>query len=305
MTFQQSLETMREEIETLQKSKVRQNLHATHRNTQALVDVDTNIATKQTQLAAFRLELESVAELYAAQVRDLQQERASMQRCTTLVGLVQKCATESERQSVLSFQVDAKSKELNVMQSESMELMREQSTVQNSVENAQQERNDVEGAYQRFETELKRTENECNGMEREIRHQESERQGLMGMIRMHEEKHVKLSSSIRDYEQKLLSVTPQHIAKGLVFCQKLKRERLCPTKIMDGIFGPLYELFGCHDVFQVACEVAAGVSLFHLVVDNEVTAAYVLEALEKSHTGGYVTIIPLNRISQSQFVCLS
>lgn len=72
--------------------------------------------------------------------------------------------------------------------------------------------------------------------------------------------------------------------------------RIAKTLNLDGVYGPLYELFDVEDQFDVAVNVTAGSSLFHVVVDTEHTATRVLEALNKEKVGR-VTFMPLNRLN--------
>ncbi|KAF9201350.1 Structural maintenance of chromosomes protein 3 [Haplosporangium sp. Z 27] len=72
--------------------------------------------------------------------------------------------------------------------------------------------------------------------------------------------------------------------------------RIAKTLNLDGVYGPLYELFDVEDQYDVAVNVTAGTSLFHVVVDTEVTATRVLEALNKEKAGR-VTFMPLNRLN--------
>ncbi|KAF9428267.1 Structural maintenance of chromosomes protein 3 [Podila epigama] len=72
--------------------------------------------------------------------------------------------------------------------------------------------------------------------------------------------------------------------------------RIAKTLNLDGVYGPLYELFDVDDVYDVAVNVTAGASLFHVVVDSDSTATRVLEALNKEKAGR-VTFMPLNRLN--------
>ncbi|KAF9173849.1 Structural maintenance of chromosomes protein 3 [Mortierella sp. AD011] len=72
--------------------------------------------------------------------------------------------------------------------------------------------------------------------------------------------------------------------------------RIAKALNLEGVYGPLYELFDVEDQYDVAVNVTAGSSLFHVVVDTEVTATRVLEALNKEKAGR-VTFMPLNRLN--------
>ncbi|KAI0321625.1 hypothetical protein OF83DRAFT_1274537 [Amylostereum chailletii] len=64
---------------------------------------------------------------------------------------------------------------------------------------------------------------------------------------------------------------------------------------LDGVYGPLYRLFEITDPkFNIAVELTAGNSLFHVVVDTDQTASKVLDVMIKERTGK-VTFMPFNR----------
>ncbi|GJJ78150.1 structural maintenance of chromosome 3 (chondroitin sulfate proteoglycan 6) [Entomortierella parvispora] len=74
--------------------------------------------------------------------------------------------------------------------------------------------------------------------------------------------------------------------------------RIAKALNLEGVYGPLYELFDVEDQYDVAVNVTAGTSLFHVVVDTDHTATRVLEALNKEKAGR-VTFMPLNRLKPS------
>ncbi|WRT67771.1 uncharacterized protein IL334_004744 [Kwoniella shivajii] len=69
---------------------------------------------------------------------------------------------------------------------------------------------------------------------------------------------------------------------------------------IDGVYGPLYELFEVSDRYKTAVEVTAGNSLFHVVVDNDDTVSRLLEVMNREKSGR-VTFMPLNRLKSQTF----
>lgn len=65
--------------------------------------------------------------------------------------------------------------------------------------------------------------------------------------------------------------------------------------LSDRVYGTVAELFNVNDKYKTAAEVIAGNSLFHIVVDTDVTAATIMEELIRNKSGR-VTFVPLNRI---------
>ncbi|KAI8339568.1 hypothetical protein BC941DRAFT_254380 [Chlamydoabsidia padenii] len=74
--------------------------------------------------------------------------------------------------------------------------------------------------------------------------------------------------------------------------------RIVEQHNISGVFGPLYELFEVDERFRTAVEVAAGPSLFHVVVDTDETATKLLNAMN-AEKGGRITFVPLNRIKST------
>jgi structural maintenance of chromosome 3 (chondroitin sulfate proteoglycan 6) len=73
-------------------------------------------------------------------------------------------------------------------------------------------------------------------------------------------------------------------------------EKIVSEKQISGYFGPLIDNFSLSNpAFQTAVEVAGGNSLFHVIVDNETTAAMLIKELDRCN-GGRLTFLPLNRV---------
>ncbi|CUM67950.1 uncharacterized protein PRCAT00005663001 [Priceomyces carsonii] len=66
--------------------------------------------------------------------------------------------------------------------------------------------------------------------------------------------------------------------------------------LQEKVYGPLVELFNVSDKYKTAVEVVAGNSLFHVVVDNDKTAALIMNDLARTKAGR-VTFMPINRLS--------
>lgn len=64
---------------------------------------------------------------------------------------------------------------------------------------------------------------------------------------------------------------------------------------LQGVYGPLYELFDVSDKYKTAVETVAGGSLFHVVVDTDQTADQLIKIMNQEK-GGRVTFMPLNRL---------
>ena len=91
--------------------------------------------------------------------------------------------------------------------------------------------------------------------------------------------------------QQLAAALPRSIALGLSEVERIASERQ-----LTGYYGPVIDNFSLKNAaFQTAVEVAAGNSLFHVIVDTDATAAELMRALE-SRGAGRLTFLPLNQL---------
>jgi structural maintenance of chromosome 3 (chondroitin sulfate proteoglycan 6) len=113
-------------------------------------------------------------------------------------------------------------------------------------------------------------------------------------------------------KQILSSSLPRQVSIGLAFVEKIVEEKgLAKTLSVPGAssgggtsrgvyLGPLIDNISLkHDKFRTAVEVAAGNSLFHVIVDTDATAALLMKELEKKKAGR-LTFLPLNQLRDEQ-----
>lgn len=91
-------------------------------------------------------------------------------------------------------------------------------------------------------------------------------------------------------ERELSHTMDRVTSRGLATIQRLKRENNIP-----GAYGTLAELLEVSEAYRLPVEQVAGASLFHYVVDNDDTATYLANALQRSY-GGRITFMPLSRL---------
>lgn len=93
--------------------------------------------------------------------------------------------------------------------------------------------------------------------------------------------------------QMLSSTLPRAVTLGLAAV-----ERIVEDLGISGYHGPLIDNFTLkNEVFRTCVEVAAGNSLFHVVVDDDKIAARLMKELERQRAGR-LTFLPLNRLLQ-------
>ncbi|KAG5437854.1 hypothetical protein PCANB_000569 [Pneumocystis canis] len=100
-----------------------------------------------------------------------------------------------------------------------------------------------------------------------------------------------LKEELNDAERNLINTISRDVNYSLINAKKIA-ERLDLT----GYYGPLYELFEVDDRYRTAVEVTAGNSLFHVIVDDDITASKIINVLNKEK-GGRITCMPLNRLT--------
>jgi len=96
---------------------------------------------------------------------------------------------------------------------------------------------------------------------------------------------------LRSAEHGLSHLLDHATSRGLDTLRRLKEKHN-----LSGIYGTVADLLQVPEAYKIATEVAAGPSLFHVVCDNDNTAAKVIELLNKER-GGRLTFIALNRVN--------
>ncbi|KAG0033841.1 Structural maintenance of chromosomes protein 3 [Podila clonocystis] len=152
--------------------------------------------------------------------------------------------------------------------------------IQSAREREQQRKNDGDGLAAEL-TALKMERDSLTEKRKELWREDAKMDSTLNHLR----------EELRASERSLGSSMDKNTSAGLTAVA-----RIAKTLNLDGVYGPLYELFDVDDVYDVAVNVTAGTSLFHVVVDNDVTATRVLEALNREKAGR-VTFMPLNRLN--------
>ncbi|KAI8320202.1 RecF/RecN/SMC protein [Martensiomyces pterosporus] len=102
-----------------------------------------------------------------------------------------------------------------------------------------------------------------------------------------------LRDELKHAEKAVSSTVDRATSEGLQALSAV-REKLG----LNGIYGPLFELFEVDETYRTCVEAIAGSSLFHVVVDTDETATKVLNELNQQKLGR-LTFMPLNRLHPS------
>lgn len=92
-------------------------------------------------------------------------------------------------------------------------------------------------------------------------------------------------------KQQLNRALPRHITQGLAAVEEIVQQ-----KGITGYLGPLIDNITLRSAgLRNAVEVAAGNALFHVIVDTDTTAAFLIKELDRLKAGR-LTFLPLNRL---------
>lgn len=120
---------------------------------------------------------------------------------------------------------------------------------------------------------------------------QEERKSCWRQLEVFQEQLQEAKQELERGKQQLNSSLPRSITQGLATV-----ERIAEEKGMKGYYGPLIDNIRLKtDAYRTAVEVAAGNSLFHVIVDTDTTAAYLMKELER-RKAGRLTFLPLNRL---------
>ena len=100
-----------------------------------------------------------------------------------------------------------------------------------------------------------------------------------------------LSTQLRSAQNSFSHLLDHATSRGLETLQRLKQKHN-----LTGIYGTVADLVQVPGPYKIAAEIAAQGSLFHVVCDNDDTAAKVITLLNKEK-GGRLTFMALNRVN--------
>ncbi|KAM7522857.1 hypothetical protein LguiA_012759 [Lonicera macranthoides] len=108
----------------------------------------------------------------------------------------------------------------------------------------------------------------------------------------------RLKTEVTKAEKNLQFSIPSDIWRGMSSVKRIHKRKSMGKRIKEECFS-IFDLLDCEEKYFTAVEIAAGNSLFHLVVENDGTSTHMIENLCKEN-GGRVTFIPLNTVQAQQ-----
>ncbi|KAK8022219.1 RecF/RecN/SMC N terminal domain-containing protein [Apiospora rasikravindrae] len=253
-------------------------------------EVRAAIASKEAELAKITPEYEKRKRKEAEIKQQLDQAEASRQRLFTKQSRSSQFKTKAERDAWLKKEID----ELNITLSQQKANLLD----------ADEEVKDIEKSIKQLETEVAelRARNEGFGAKRtaladEVTNAKDIYDKLdeeRKLLRREDDKLETIRENCRAEmgraEKELSHTMDGATSRGLANIRRMRQEQN-----IEGAYGTLAELMTVSEAYRVAVEQIAGASLFHYVVDNEQTATYFVNQLEKTR-GGRVTFMPLNKL---------
>ncbi|KAM3587033.1 Structural maintenance of chromosomes protein 3 [Umbelopsis sp. WA50703] len=292
-----------EERETMLKRKVQLELNTKDLEESQLSDqdykakienerqsIDSEIAAKESELASILPQYDEIMSQAVGLKKELANAQQQQQALFDKQARLSRFASKEERDSWLNNEIN----ELNA----AIEAQRSQG------QQSEQSKHAVEQRLVKLDGDLARAKQESDKRQAEIdtldeRHSELRAQRDDYTERRKElwRADAKLDSvlqncrdEVRKAERILAGAVDKKTSAGLAAVQRISKKLQ-----LQGVYGPLYELFEVDDRFRTAVETTAGGSLFHVVVDNDNTATKLLEAMT-AEKAGRVTFMPLNRL---------
>ncbi|KAJ3807263.1 RecF/RecN/SMC [Lentinula lateritia] len=256
-----------------------------------LTRINSDIADRQKALAVLLPDWETRRATVATEKRKLNETKGQLQALYAKAGRATRFQTKAERDKFLKQEIESmkthrQTQEHNLQFSRSQikeikrsvaELDQQILDVQKKIADGRQRVTDLSEEHSRLREQHSKLIEERKDLWRE----DTKLESLVG----------RAADEMRTAERQLASMMDKDTGMGLRAVDKIaERHRL------TGVYGPLYRLFEVADhKFNIAIELTAGNSLFHVVVDSDETASKVLDAMLRDKTGR-VTFMPINRL---------
>ncbi|KAI0371167.1 structural maintenance of chromosome protein 3 [Pilatotrama ljubarskyi] len=257
-----------------------------------LASVEAQIREKEKALAELTPEWDRVRALESEERRRLDEARARLDALYAKRGRLDKFRTKAQRDQYLRAEIAGmeafrrtQATALSGLEDELRQAKESLKEVNDSISATQQKAEDGRDRVRELGeniAKLKDKQAEDTERRKELWREDTKLESLV----------THAADELRSAERTLASMMDKDTGTGLRAIDRIVAERAG----FDGVYGPLYRLFEItDDKFNIAVELTAGNSLFHVVVDNDDTASRVLEIMMREKNGR-VTFMPLNRL---------
>ncbi|KAG0254731.1 Structural maintenance of chromosomes protein 3, partial [Actinomortierella ambigua] len=266
------------------------SLEGKRRNQEELTRLEQEIEVKEAELAQLVPEYQRQEQEESTQRAQLEAMEVQLQGLYAKQGRSGQFRTKAERDAWLR-------KEIQEIQGSHATLTTRRALMEQEMTTLNGKLTELEQAIQTIREKENARKASLVELEQELSALRTERDGLTDSRKELWREDAKMDTTLnslreeyRKAERDLGSSMDKNTSAGLAAVA-----RIAKLHNLEGVYGPLYELFDVDDQFNVAVNATAGASLFHVVVDNDGTASRVLEELAKEKAGR-VTFMPLNRL---------
>ncbi|KAK9419230.1 putative Structural maintenance of chromosomes protein [Seiridium unicorne] len=255
-----------------------------------LSQVRKAVASKEAELTKITPEYEKRRRGEAEIKQELDTADASRQRLFTKQNRSSQFKNKAERDAYLKKEINDLNLTLSQQKATRLDAEEEVKNVQSSIQQLEQDVADLRARNEGFGDSRVSLADEVTGARDALEQLQEERK----LLRREEDKLDSILSNARrereQAERELSYTMDGETSRGLATIRRLKQERDIP-----GAYGTLAELLDVNEAYRVPVEQVAGASLFHYIVDNEETATYFMNALQRTR-GGRVTFAPLSKL---------
>ncbi|KAI9480450.1 MAG: RecF/RecN/SMC [Benjaminiella poitrasii] len=259
-----------------------------------LTELESVIAQQQDELTSIEPQYRQLTEQGQQMRLEMRTLQAEQQHLYAKQARASKFAGREDRDAWLTAQITDITNNLTIRQSQLTTLEQDVVSLQqetlvkqnqmNEIKEKNKSRHDERQRLQDRESELRAERDEATEERKSLWREEARMDSVIRNC--HDE--------IRKAERTLAGSMDKNVSMGLAAIHRIVREHK-----LNGVYGPVFELFEVAPELETAVEVAVGASLFHVVVDNDDTATRLLEIMSRERAGR-ITFIPLNRVKPRQ-----
>lgn len=256
-----------------------------------LQEIEEQLNESKQQLDVIEPSYQEKKRLLFQQTNQLNQMKARIDSLYGKQGRSQQFTTKAERNKFLTTQINRLKDQFNKKQQSGQQIIQK-------IEQDTQRIKTEEEILNKLDHEQQNHVKQIEQLNHQIMEQITQRNTFQEEKKLHQREIEKLYEQLHDARQdlekgkaQLNRSLPQHISQGLAMIETIVAE-----KKIRGYYGPVIDNINLKNPsFRTAVEVAAGNQLFNVIVDNDATAAILIEELEKLNAGR-LTFLPLNRL---------
>ncbi|XJO75499.1 hypothetical protein BDV3_006173 [Batrachochytrium dendrobatidis] len=252
--------------------------------------LETQIEAKSSELDRVTLDFEETATIESKLRQSLQQSTVELQLLEAGAGRAKQFKNVKERNQWLKSTIQR-------IQVSVKEEMDQATGLENSISHAKARADTIVSEITASKDQLTQSKDDIDACRQEfnlLRQQREDFEVARKNLWKEEASLGAFFENIKDETQKceriLFGTADRAVSNGLKSVKRIT-EKLK----LDGVYGPLYELFTVDSRYRCCVEVIASSSLFHVVVDSDETATRILDELSNERSGR-ITFMPLNRL---------